>query len=219
MNIKKTKILLISSSGKTGGGPTHIFLLRELLEDKFDFFLAMPSFNSKSTQFDSEKYLEIAERKILIMDIIKLILFSRKNSIDIIHAHGKGAGLIARIIKIFLNKPLIYTFHGVHTACLNRFNKFLYIVYENLTGWLDDEKVFVSLSEKLQAINLKILIGKKNCIINNCTKKMFKNKFKKEKNNLKIGIKNKKKNIISICRLVDQKNIFEIFETFFLYNY
>ena len=32
------------------------------------------------------------------------------------------------------------------------------------------------------------------------------------KNNLKIGIRNPKKNIISVCRFVDQKNIFEILE-------
>ena len=75
MNIQKTKILLISASGKTGGGPSHIFLLKELLEDEFDFYLAMPSFNSKSIQFDKNKYLEIAERKILLMDVIRLVMF------------------------------------------------------------------------------------------------------------------------------------------------
>ena len=212
MDIKKTKILLISASAKTGGGPSHVLLIKELLKDKFDFYLAMPDFKGKSKEFDNKKYLEITERKISLMDIIGLIIFFKKNSIDIIHAHGKGAGLIARIIKIFLNKPLIYTFHGIHVNCLSRSNKYLYLLYENLTSWLDDEKVFVSLSEKLQAINLKISIGKNNRIINNSTKNMIKMSFKKEKNNLKIGIKNKKKNIISICRLVDQKNIFEIFQ-------
>ena len=212
MNIQKPKILLISASGKTGGGPSHIFLLKELLGGEFDFYLAMPSFNSKGMEFDNKKYLEIAERKILLMDIIRLVKFFRENSIDIIHAHGKGAGLIARIIKIFLNKPLIYSFHGVHTICLNRIKKCIYIFYENSTGWLDDEKVFVSLSEKLQAINSKIFIGKKNRIINNCTKNMIINEINGEKNNEKIGITNKKKNVISICRLVDQKNIFEIFK-------
>ena len=211
MNDSKTKILLISSSGKTGGGPSHIFLLKELLKDEFDFYLAMPLFNPKSKNYDKKKYLDISERRILFNDIIRLIIFSRKNSIDIIHAHGKGAGLIARIIKIFLHKPLIYTFHGIHTHCLSRLNRFLYIFYENITGWLDDEKVFVSLSERKQTKDLKILIGKNNCVINNSAKKKLKVKFNEEKNNLKIGINNNKKNIITICRLVDQKNIFEIF--------
>ncbi len=212
MNGEKTKILLISASAKTGGGPSHIFLLIELLKDEFDFYLAMPKLLTKNNEFDKKKYLEISERKISLMDIKRLVIFSKKNSIDIIHAHGKGAGLIARVVKLFINKPLIYTFHGIHTVCLNRLKKFLYIIYENITGWLDDEKVFVSSSEKNQAINLKIFIGKKNCIINNSTKNMIRFKVNSKKNNLKLGIKNEKRNIISICRLVDQKNIFEIFE-------
>ena len=207
----KNKILLISSSGKTGGGPSHIFLLKELLKDEFDFYLAMPFFNTKS-KISDKKYLDISERKILFVDIIRLIIFSKKNSIDIIHAHGKGAGLIARIIKIFLNKPLIYTFHGIHTTCLSRLTKFLYIFYENITGWIDDEKVFVSISEKRQTRNLRIFIGKNNTIINNSTNEMIKIKDNRKKSNLKIGIKNNRMNIISICRLVDQKNIFEIFK-------
>ena len=43
MNHSKKKKKLISASGKTGGGPSHIFLLKELLKDEFDFYLAMPS--------------------------------------------------------------------------------------------------------------------------------------------------------------------------------
>ncbi len=212
MNESKTKILLISASSKTGGGPSHIFHLKDILKDEYDFYLAMPKIYPKNKNFDFKNNLEIAERKLRLIDILRLIFFSRKNSIDIIHAHGKGAGIIARIIKIFLNKPLIYTFHGIHTNCMNRFNKYLYILYENITGWLDEEKVFVSLSEKIQAINLKIFIGTNNVIINNSTKKMNRINFDKKKNNLKIGIRNQKKNIISICRFVDQKNIFEIFK-------
>ncbi len=212
MNRPKTKILLISASAKTGGGPSHIFLLKNILKDEFDFYLAMPKVVNLSEKFDRRKYLEITERKIILKDIIRLVLFSKKNSINIIHAHGKGAGLIARIIKIFLNKPLIYTFHGIHTICLNRFKKYFYIIYENLTGWIDDEKVFVSLSEKIQASKMKIVTRKNQCIINNSTENMIPLDVKTKKNNFKIGIRNQKKNIISVCRLVDQKNIFEIFE-------
>ena len=88
------------------------FPTKKILKDEFDFYLAMPKFGKLSKEFDKKKYLEIAERKILLQDIIRLLWFSKKNSINIIHAHGKGAGLIARIIKVFLNKPLIYTFQA-----------------------------------------------------------------------------------------------------------
>ena len=96
MNGAKTKILLISSSAKTGGGPSHIFLLNELLKDEFDLYLAMSNLLTKNNAFDNKKYLEISERRISLMDIKRLVILSIKNSIDIIHAHGKGAGLIIR---------------------------------------------------------------------------------------------------------------------------
>ena len=87
-----------------------------------------------------------------------MVIFAKDKKIDFIHAHGKGAGLIGRILKIIIKKPLIYTFHGIHTECLSIFGKLVYKFYENITGWIDNEKIFVSESEKLQAINLKIFL-------------------------------------------------------------
>ena len=59
MNVIKTKILLISSSAKTGGGPSHIFLLKDLLKDEFDFYLAMPFLNPKIKNYNKKKYLNL----------------------------------------------------------------------------------------------------------------------------------------------------------------
>ena len=56
MNRPKTKILLISASAKTGGGPSHIFLLKKILNDEFDFYLAMPKFGKLSKEFDRKKF-------------------------------------------------------------------------------------------------------------------------------------------------------------------
>ena len=208
----RKKILLISSSSQLGGGPKHIFLLKDLLKDKYDFYFALPKSDLFKNKLDIDKYIEITERRISLSDIYKLAIFSKRNSIDIIHSHGKGAGLIGRIIKIFLMKPLIYTFHGIHTLCLNNFQRYFYILYEKLTGWIDDEKIFVSQSEMQQANKLKLFSGKNFSIINNATREMpIKKEFKSEEGNFKMGIKNTNRNIISVCRLVDQKNIFEIF--------
>ena len=207
----KKKILLISSSAQLGGGPKHIFLLKDILKDKFDFYLAMPYSNLFKENINMNRYIEISERTISLVDIYKLIFFIKRNSIEIIHAHGKGAGLIGRIIKFLVLKPLIYSFHGIHTQCLSRVGKFFYILYENNFGWIDNEKIFVSLSEMNHAYKLKIFVGNNYSIINNCTENKSIQKIIKNDNNYKIGIDNSKKNIISICRLVDQKNIFEIF--------
>ena len=53
--------------------------------------------------------------------------FIKLNSINIIHAHGKGAGALSRIINLFINKKLIYTFHGIHLQCHSWPKRLIYI--------------------------------------------------------------------------------------------
>lgn len=198
----KLKILMISSSSSLGGGTKHMFTLGENLKNNFKIFYAMPQNKNFLNYLNSENYVEISERKINLKDIINLINFIKFNSIDIIHAHGKGAGVLSRIIKLFLNKKLIYTFHGIHLQCHSWPKRLIYIIYEYLTGWLDSYKILVSDSEKIYAMKSKIKLGKKFMIINNGVED------KPIKNIKKISLKTIC--VISICRFVEQKNIKEI---------
>tara|TARA_B100000941_G_C28484880_1_gene544372 strand:- start:4 stop:1092 length:1089 start_codon:yes stop_codon:yes gene_type:complete len=209
----KPNIIMISSSSKAGGGPSHIFLLKKLIQKDFNIFYAMPKSKNLKKYINKNNYVEISERKISLIDIFKLIIFLRNNSINIIHAHGKGASVIGRILKLLTGKNLIYTFHGVHTDCLNLRQKLIYIWYEKLFGWIDDHKIFVSKSEMQQALELNFKILDRFSIINNSVINMpFKKKTNLKLENPKLGIKNSNPNIVSICRLVDQKNVFEIFK-------
>ena len=56
MNVTKN-ILVISSSSKTGGGPSHIFTIDKLISDKINFFYAMPFSESIKRRFDLKKIL------------------------------------------------------------------------------------------------------------------------------------------------------------------
>ena len=209
----KFKILFISASSKSGGGPSHIFTLKNLLEKEFNLFYAIPRINHYQKNINSENHLIIKERMISITDICRIIKFSQKHSIDLIHAHGKGAVIIARLVKLFIRKPLVYTPHGIHIKFLNKFIRSFYLLYEKIFGVLDDYKIFVSKSEFNYALSLNIFANKDFVIINNSVKdKPIKTTIKNQLLiNKKIGITNNHKNIISISRLVDQKNIFEIF--------
>ena len=210
MNLfNKKKILMISSS-KEGGGPKHIFILSEQISEYYDLYYASPLFQG-SGFYSKDKFLKISERKVCIDDIYKLIKFIRKNSINIIHAHGKGAGLLARLVKLFVDIPLVLTFHGIHIQCHNYLYRKVYLLYENLFGRIDNHKIFVSQSELSQAKKYKIYIGNNFSIVNNAVQ----NKKSKELIIKNSSIKNpflnytSKKIIISICRLVRQKNIFD----------
>ena len=158
MTLKKTlNILMISSSSSLGGGTKHMFSLGEKINNDIKVFYALPNNKNYFCYLNKENFIEISERKISFKDIFNLRKFINLNSIDIIHAHGKGAGAVSRILRLLIKKPLIYTFHGIHLQCHRWHTKLAYLLYEYLTGWIDSCKILVSNSEKIYAIKSKII--------------------------------------------------------------
>ena len=140
---KKINILMISSSSTIGGGTKHMFSLGRNLSCDFKVYYAIPRNKIFRNYLKSNCHIEISERKLNLFDILRLIKFVKSKSIDIIHAHGKGAGLLARLVVFLRPRPLIYTFHGIHLKCHGFISRFIYILYEFLLGGLDSAKVLV----------------------------------------------------------------------------
>ena len=213
--MKKINLLMISSTAKLGGGPIHMFNLGEKISTRFNVFYALPRSNDFLKKYQKGKYLEIKERKISIIDLLNLIIFTKKNSIQIIHSHGKGASYLGRLIALILCKPHVYTFHGIHLDCHNFFIKKIYLIYENLTGFVDKYKILVSNSEREYACKVGLYLDKKDIVINNGVinnenkKNIIKNIYSLKKG---LYLDTKKIHVINIARLVKQKNIFEFLE-------
>ena len=189
-----------------------MFSLGKNLSNEFKIFYAFPKSKYFNNYLNHGNHLFIKERKIIFKDLINILKFVLNNDIDLLHAHGKGAGILSRIINIFVKKKIIYTYHGIHLTCHSFLKRNLYLIYELLTGNIDSAKVFVSLSEKNYAIDSGIYCGRKSTIINNGVKnkdlKIYKLKTHKVISNK--SFKNIK--VISICRFVEQKNVKEILE-------
>ena len=208
MILKKTKkILMISSTSKLGGGPIQMFTLGNSLSNEFEVFYAIPNGINFSKYLKDKKYIFISERKINFKDIIKLVYYVFKNDIDIIHAHGKGASAIARITKLFVWKPIIYTYHGIHLECHSFTKKIIYLIYEYLTGFFDKCKIFVSQSEMNYARSFFFNLGLESHIIfNGVQNKKIKYASKRNSEINHLNFQNKIK-VVSVCRFVKQKNI------------
>ena len=217
MNLKTINLLMITSNG-FGGGPKQISSLCNSISSKINIFIACPRNNTLKIykkNFSKANFVYIKERKISLKDIYKLCIFIRNNSINIIHSHGKGASLIGRVLAIVFNIKHIYTFHGIHLVFHNFLYKKLFTLYENLFGLIDSHKIFVSYSEKSCALKKGFIINKNHSVILNgvdLNKELIDQKKIKKKIRSKLHIKKDEIIVITVCRLVNQKNIFEFLE-------
>ncbi len=207
---KKINILMISSNADLGGGPKQMFTLGENLDNYFRVYYAAPKSDNFSKFLNLKNYISISERQINPKDIFNLIKFSKENNIDIIHAHGKGAGVIARLTNLFIKKKLIYTFHGIHVECHNLLINLVYLIYENLLGRIDYYKIFVSESEKKYAQKLNVFSGNKTIVINNGVLNKILKENKKDKKEKNITNPFSRITVVTTCRFVKQKNVKDI---------
>ena len=168
---KKIKILLLTVRADHGGGPKHIYLLLKTLSTAFDFFVACPK---EEPYFDiyvdivgEKRVFTIPHRKFNIFKLSKLKHIIKKNDINIIHSHGKGAGIYGRLLSRSTGTISIHTFHGIHLGEYNPLSKFLYLTIERYLSKFTNKFICVSESERDTVISLKLAKSDKILIIHN----------------------------------------------------
>ena len=171
MNNSKIKILLVTSRADHGGGPKHISLLLKYLVDEFDFYIACPKdepyFNIFSDLVGQGKIIQIPHRAFTFTDLTRLNYVIKKNNINIVHSHGKGAGVYGRLLSRKSKIKCIHTFHGIHIGQYNFISKFLYLRFEKYLSKFTNKFITVSESEKNEVISLNISGLNKISLISN----------------------------------------------------
>ena len=142
----KRKILQVISSTEFGGGTKHVQEVYRHCHTDVDFYLAAPT---NILALNEEKFIKIEKSRVNLVDIFRLALFIRKSNLTMLHAHGRGAALICRILKVVMwNINIVYTLHGVHVSFKRNYLKLLYLFYEQFWAKLDLARIFVSESER-----------------------------------------------------------------------
>ena len=157
-------ILHINLSNSFGGGPEHLYqLLRETVKNsELRCFVATP-LNSPYTQRYRElvgeaQLLNMPGRRFTIKALLNLVFFARKNKINILHSHGKGAGLYGRIASLLTGIKCVHTFHGLHMN-YSLLLKNMYILLERALGKCTAAAISVS-SGEFMAISEKKLASR-----------------------------------------------------------
>lgn len=202
-------VLMLSARSDFGGGPEHLFqLLQQLKKNKdINFYVAAPEGIPYKFEFESlvskNNFFLLPYRKFKFTVFFKLLVFICKNKINILHSHGKGAGVYSRLVKIVLPKvKVVHTLHGYHDGNYGAIKKKGYALLESFFSIFTNRVVNVSEGEKNVFIkNVRINLAK--CIVIPNGVEDLK-KYKKDEGG---------KSIFNICYLSRpeyQKNVDEI---------
>ena len=171
MDERKTKILFITARADFGGGQEHLYKLSKSLSGKFEIYFACPEdypYYEKFLNIAGEDHLvKIPHREFSYSDLISVADFVRKNRIDFIHSHGKGAGIYSRLLTIISGKKTIHTFHGLHVGSYNKFQKLVYLLLEKTLAVFTSKIIAVSYGERDEILESRICSSKKIKVIEN----------------------------------------------------
>ena len=209
---KKLRVLLITLRSDYGGGPQHVDLLIENLSKEFDLYLGCPNdepyFDKWKTIQRVKSIYKLPHRKFSFQKFFGLYKFVKNNQINLVHSHGKGAGIYSRLLKlIHPNLKVVHTLHGFHIQEYNWLRKTIYIFIEKFLSFLTDRFINVSYGEKNICLEFGIFKSEKSDVIYNGVRKIKRIEDAKEKTNL-----SGKFIVTTISRFDYQKNMYFAYE-------
>ena len=148
------KVLHITSRADHGGGPRHIELLLHHLPPAFENHVACPldePYESRLASASDRRVIHIPHRKLELTSILSVCRYVKRHGIEIIHTHGKGAGLYGRAASFFSHIPCVHTPHGVHIERYSKPVARVYAAYENITSAFVKCLIYVSNEERAVA--------------------------------------------------------------------
>jgi glycosyltransferase involved in cell wall biosynthesis len=159
------KVLLISVRADLGGGPEHLYRLVEGLGYRVRATIALPNeppyWDRAASLENVDDLIEIPKRKFELAVLFRLAQFVRKSDIQVIHSHGKGAGLYSRLVGLLTGRPVVHTFHGLHIGDYGFIKRNLYISLEKMLGALTSRAIAVSDGERELLANHNIISDRK----------------------------------------------------------
>ena len=201
------KILFITLRADHGGCPEHVELLINNLSGEIKIYLACSQDKPYYDLWNESKKIKdifaLPHRKFSVKKLLELNKFIKDNDIEMIHSHGKGAGIYSRILKI-LNPRLkiVHTLHGVHIGEYGFLKKSAYIFLERFLTLFTDKFINVSNSENSVCLKLGLFKKSKSEVVYNGIKALFKDDSAKIKFDL-----SGKKVVTTISRFDYAKNM------------
>jgi len=143
-------------------------LIRGIDKKKFRIFAVCPNdgpYFSRINQLNINIF-DLSIRSLKLINFLKLFRIVKSCKVDIIHSHGKGAGIYSRIIGFFSRVPVVHTSHGIHYN-YGPIKKRAYLLIERLLSSFTKQIICVSKSERRLGLEISIFSEDKSVVISN----------------------------------------------------
>jgi glycosyltransferase involved in cell wall biosynthesis len=147
------RVLELLVSTELGGGPAHVLgLVEGLPREEFALTVAGPGGGPHEARFRAAgvTFEPVAADRLSPAVLVRVLAIARRHRVQVVHSHGKGAGLYGRITARLVGAAALHTFHGIHHEAYPR----LYLVLERALARASHAVVHVSESQARAAIPL-----------------------------------------------------------------
>ena len=166
--LRRPKILEAISEG-VGGGAKHVYDLICQLQGEFTFSVACPDNGPYFGKF-KDLGVPVFEVPFAAFSPRSFFLLRRKmqrEAIELVHVHGRKAGLYGRLACLYTSTPVVYSFHGLHHQKHGALLRTLSVGVERALGKRTDRFINVSGSERQACLALGLLDGERGLVVCN----------------------------------------------------
>lgn len=146
------KILMLTVRADLGGGPEHLFQLLANRPEAAQIWIGCPNdapyHDRYSDLVGSDRIITIPHRRLTYSALFALVRLVRRERIEVVHSHGKGAGLYGRLLRLLVGVPVVHTFHGLHVGEYGAAKRAMYLCLERVLGALTVRAICVSKTEE-----------------------------------------------------------------------
>jgi glycosyltransferase involved in cell wall biosynthesis len=164
------RVLELLVSTGLGGGPAQVReLVGHLARAEFAVTVAGPADGPYARIFGEcgTPFVEIQTNRLGMKPLAAALRLIRRSGIDLVHSHGKGAGLYGRLAARRAGVPAIHTFHGIHYAGYPAGLGRVYLALERRLARMTEAVICVSESEARDAAALGLAPrGRTRVIVN-----------------------------------------------------
>ena len=163
-------ILQVLVSTRAGGGPQHVLAVaRGLLARGWRSIVAGPADGPLVGGFRAAgvELVTLRTDRLDPLTLLRLVRLIRRRAIRLVHSHGKGAGIHARLAARLAGVPAVHTLHGIHYERYSAPVRAAYLALERRLSSLTRVVVNVSRAQEREGLALGLFARSQSRVVLN----------------------------------------------------